>query len=71
MTIERIKGLTTAYCDACDEFLENEEGLVYLDFIQHVKNQGWSIQRRHNDWEHFCKECSKHTPNLEQLKSGL
>jgi hypothetical protein len=59
MTIERIKGKISFFCDleSCDEGLETDEA-DFQDAKWKADDEGWLFRRRDGEWKHYC--CAAH-----------
>jgi hypothetical protein len=62
MSVYLNSGNWTAECDLCSDV--HDLGLYASDgfgmAISQMRDDGWEIRRKHDEWEHVCPECAAH-----------
>jgi hypothetical protein len=51
-------------CDHCGH-REYSEGVTIMDFLEHLRSQGWKMRREGDeylDWTHTCPDCLQDHP---------
>lgn len=56
MSLEKIGGTFTAYCDFCNNDYETEE-TDFLGAVDAIKRIGWKVFKKMNEWFHKCDNC--------------
>jgi hypothetical protein len=53
----------TVSCDQCGEDQEVDSGGDWQDMINTIKDDGWTMRKIKDEWQHHCPSCTKdHTP---------